>query len=66
MILQVGRAIANLYRAENDPLDTDVLTAEGYALKDGLATVPDTPGLGLKINEARFAASVKPRLDLKL
>jgi len=66
MILQVGRAIANLYRAENDPLDTDVLMAEGYALKDGLATVPDTPGLGLKINEARFAASVKPRLDLKL
>ena len=66
MILQIGRAIPNLYRAENDPLSNDVLVADGYALRDGLAAVPDTPGFGLRINEARFAAQVKPKFDLKL
>ena len=66
MILHVGRAITNLYRAENDPLDTDVVVADGYGLKDGLAAVPDSPGMGFKIDEARFAAKVTPKFDLKL
>jgi L-alanine-DL-glutamate epimerase-like enolase superfamily enzyme len=66
MILHVGRAIPNFYRAENDPLDTDVLLADGYAIKGGLATVPDAPGFGLRIDEAKFAAAVKPLFDLKL
>jgi L-alanine-DL-glutamate epimerase-like enolase superfamily enzyme len=65
MILQVGRAITNLYRAENDPLDTDVLLADGYAIQDGWARVPDGPGTGLRIDEAKFAASIKPKFDLK-
>lgn len=63
--LQIGRAITNYYRAENDPLDSDILIADGYAVKDGLATVPDAPGFGLKLNEAKFAASIKPVFDLK-
>ena len=66
MMLHVGRAIPNFYRAESDPLDNDVLVADGYAIKDGLARVPDAPGFGLKIVEARFAAAIKPRFDLRL
>ena len=66
MILHVGRAIPNFYRAENDPLDTGVLVADGYAIKGGLATVPDAPGFGLRIDDAKFAAGVKPLFDLKL
>ena len=66
MMLHVGRAITNFYRAENDPLDTDVLIADGCIIQDGLARVPDAPGFGLKIDEARFAAAIKPRFDLKL
>ncbi len=44
MQLHVGRAIDNLYRAEHDPLSTPVLIAEGYDRKDGVTTVPATPG----------------------
>jgi hypothetical protein len=28
--------------------------------------VPDAPGFGLKIDEAKFAAGIKPLFDLKL
>jgi len=66
MILHIGRAIANFYRAENDPLDSDVLIADGYVIRDGSATVPDEPGFGLKINGERFASTIKPRFDLRL
>jgi L-alanine-DL-glutamate epimerase-like enolase superfamily enzyme len=66
MILHVGRAITNFYRAENDPLDSDILIADGYSIKNGAAMVPDAPGFGLKIHEERFAASIKPRFDLRL
>jgi len=65
MQLHVGRAITNFYRAEHDPLSNDVLIADGYAIKDGLAAVPDAPGFGLRINETRFAADVKVTFDLK-
>lgn len=65
MQLHVGRAIPNFYRAEHDPLSTSVLIAEGYSRKDGLATVPDAPGMGLEIDEDRFASEVKVRFDLR-
>jgi L-alanine-DL-glutamate epimerase-like enolase superfamily enzyme len=64
MILHIGREIPNFYMAEHDPLDTDVLIAEGYDLENGLATVPATPGFGLALDEERFAAGVNPRFDL--
>jgi len=64
-MLHVGCAIPNFYRAESDPMDNEVLVADGYAIKDGLARVPDAPGFGLKIVEPRFAAAIKPRFDLK-
>jgi L-alanine-DL-glutamate epimerase-like enolase superfamily enzyme len=63
--LQVGRAIPNFYAAENDPLDNDLLIAEGYAIRDGTASVPETPGFGLKLDERKFAAAVRPSFDLK-
>lgn len=66
MILHIGRAVVNFYRAENDPLDSDVLIADGYEIREGSASVPETPGFGLKINEERFASTIKPRFDLKI
>ncbi len=50
---------------EDDPLDCDLLIADGYAIRDGKATVPDAPGFGLKLDEQKFAATIKPRFDLK-
>ncbi|MHC4328180.1 MAG: enolase C-terminal domain-like protein [Planctomycetota bacterium] len=65
MQLQVGRAIGNFYRAEQDPVSTDVIVAEGYTIKDGYASVPAVPGFGLTVNEEKFASDVKVRFDLK-
>ena len=63
--LQVGAATDNFYRAEHDPLSTDVLVAESFSLKEGFATVPPTSGFGLRINEDRFASEVNVKFDLK-
>jgi L-alanine-DL-glutamate epimerase-like enolase superfamily enzyme len=65
MQLHVGRAVTNLYRAEHDPLSTEVLIAEGYERKDGTSSVPTAPGFGLSIDEKKFASDVKVRFDLK-
>ncbi|HEV3024755.1 MAG TPA: mandelate racemase/muconate lactonizing enzyme family protein [Pirellulales bacterium] len=65
MQLHVGRAIANFYRAEHDPLTSDVLVAEGFRIEGGLATVPDVPGCGLAIDEMAFADEAKVLFDLK-
>jgi L-alanine-DL-glutamate epimerase-like enolase superfamily enzyme len=66
MQLHVGRSITNFYRAEHDPLSNEVLIAEGYKIKDGFCSVPESPGFGLKINEDKFAAKVRIRFDLKV
>jgi L-alanine-DL-glutamate epimerase-like enolase superfamily enzyme len=64
MQLHVGRAIDNLYRAEHDPLSTQVLIAEGYDRKDGETTVPAAPGFGISIDEKVFASEAKIRFDV--
>lgn len=63
MQLHVGRAIPNFYRAEHDPLSSNVLIADGYKLRDGLATFPDRAGMGLAIHEPAFAREVSVRFD---
>ena len=65
MQLHIGRAVPNLYLAEQDPLSTPVLIADGYTVKDGLASVPDSPGFGLKLDEEKFSKEVKINFDLK-
>lgn len=66
MQLHIGRAITNLYRAEHDPLSTDVLIADGYQIVDGYCRVPDAPGFGLRIDDDRFRAKAQVNFDLKL
>ncbi|HJT31021.1 MAG TPA: mandelate racemase/muconate lactonizing enzyme family protein [Pirellulales bacterium] len=65
MELHVGRAVSNFYRAEHDPLASSVIVAEGYQIKDGVATVPDAPGFGLSIDEAAFAREAEIRFDVR-
>jgi L-alanine-DL-glutamate epimerase-like enolase superfamily enzyme len=64
MQLHVGRAIANFYMAEHDPLTNDVILARGYEIKDGGCSVPPAPGFGLAVNEAKFRSHAKIRFDL--
>ncbi len=53
-------------RAEHDALSNDVLVAVGSAIDDGVADVPDAPGAGLAIDEARFASEATFRFDVSL
>ena len=64
MQLHVARAITNFYRAEHDPLSTDLLIAEGYKIAGGTCSVPDAPGFGLKVDEEKFR-DAKINFDLK-
>ena len=54
MQVHIGLVVPNFYRAEHDPLKSDVLIADGYQINDGVCSVPDTPGFGLTIDESRF------------
>ena len=54
MQVHMGLVVRNFYRAEHDPLKSDVLIYDGYELKDGSCSVPDAPGFGLAIDESRF------------
>jgi L-alanine-DL-glutamate epimerase-like enolase superfamily enzyme len=65
MQLHVGRAISNFYRAEHDPLSNNVLIADGYNRKDGIATIPATPGFGIEINDEAFAKETTLRFDVR-
>ena len=65
MELHVGRAVSNFYRAEHDPLASDVLVADGYRIEDGMASVAEAPGFGLSIDQAAFAREVEIRFDVK-
>ena len=62
--LHVGRAVSNFYRAEHDPLTSDILVADGYRIEDGACVLPDTPGFGLAIDEGKFTGA-KIHFDLK-
>jgi L-alanine-DL-glutamate epimerase-like enolase superfamily enzyme len=64
--LQVGAAIDNFYRAERDPLSSDLLIADGFTTQDGYTTLPATSGFGLRINEERFASDAKVKFDLRV
>ncbi len=66
MQLHIAKSVKNFYRAENDPLFTPVLVADGYSIKDGLASVPDAPGFGLKLDEEKFGQDIKVNFDLKI
>ncbi|HEV3342737.1 MAG TPA: mandelate racemase/muconate lactonizing enzyme family protein [Pirellulales bacterium] len=65
MELHVGRAVSNFYRAEHDPLASDVIVADGYQIKDGLASLPEAPGFGLSIDEGAFGREAEIRFDVK-
>jgi L-alanine-DL-glutamate epimerase-like enolase superfamily enzyme len=62
--LQIGAAIDNFYCAENDPLSSDLLVADGFVMKDGAITVPNASGFGLRLNEEKFG-EVKVGFELK-
>ena len=62
--LHVGRAATNFYRAEHDPLTSEILIAEGYKIDGGRCSIPDAPGFGLAVREEPFRRA-KINFDLR-
>ena len=51
MGLHVAKAVENVTFAEDDRSTCDAIVAEGYAFANGRYSVPDAPGLGIRVNE---------------
>jgi L-alanine-DL-glutamate epimerase-like enolase superfamily enzyme len=64
MQVHVGLAIPNFYRAEVDPVGSDILIYDDYRIEDGLCSVPDAPGFGLTLDEDKFSR-LRVNFDLK-
>ena len=52
--LQFGKTIPHFLYGEVATLTSDVIDASNYDFTDGTFTVPDTPGLGLELNEGVY------------
>ncbi|HET6883643.1 MAG TPA: enolase C-terminal domain-like protein [Pirellulales bacterium] len=61
----VGRAVTNFYRAEHDPLASNVLVADSYQNDEGMVSVSDAPGFGLSIDDTTFAREAEIRFNMK-
>jgi D-galactarolactone cycloisomerase len=61
MIAVLGRGLANVLIGEQDRSSSDLFDASAFALKDGLMSVPDTPGCGLALREDVFAEEYRPK-----
>jgi len=59
MGLQMARAVNNIPAAEDDRSTCDVLVAEGYQFRGGYYSVPDAPGLGLRVDEKVYQEKCK-------
>ncbi len=58
--LHVAKAIpTKFYSGEQDPLSHPAIITDDYKINGGLATVPNTPGFGLKLDESKLK-DVKP------
>ena len=51
-------ALSRFEFVEWDETDTPGIDASGYAVRDGLVSLPDAPGFGLTLDETRFTQSV--------
>jgi D-galactarolactone cycloisomerase len=50
MGLQIGKAVKSIIAAEDDRSTCDVILAEGYRFSNGYYTLPDEPGMGIRVN----------------
>jgi L-alanine-DL-glutamate epimerase-like enolase superfamily enzyme len=60
-IPQFARGTAHFTTGETDIMTMPGVAADGYALVDGMRTVPDTPGFGLELDDAAFETARRER-----
>jgi L-alanine-DL-glutamate epimerase-like enolase superfamily enzyme len=59
MGLHLSKAVRAVSAAENDRSSCDVVIAEGYEFRDGTYSVPDKPGLSLRVDESLYKMKCK-------
>ncbi|MBI3680540.1 MAG: hypothetical protein HY235_09105 [Acidobacteria bacterium] len=59
MSLHLAKAVRSVAAAEDDRSTCDAIVAEGYAFKGGYYSVPDSPGLGIRVNEEVYRQKYK-------
>lgn len=60
MGLQIAKATPRIPAAEDDRSTYDVVTGEGYEFRAGSYSIPDRPGLSLRVNEQAYELKCKP------
>jgi D-galactarolactone cycloisomerase len=60
MGLQFCKAVPNVAGAEDDRSTCDAIVADGYEFRNGLYTLPDTPGLSIRVDEEVYRLKSKP------
>jgi len=58
-IAQFGRGCPRLAMGEIDTMAMPAVRSDGYRLRDGRLSVPDTPGFGVELDPARFAGALE-------
>jgi D-galactarolactone cycloisomerase len=61
MNLHFAKAVAAAITAEDDRSRCDAIIADGYEFRNGFYTLPKTPGLSLRVNEAVYQTKYKFR-----
>ncbi len=59
MGLHVSKAVKAITAAEDDRSTCDVLIPDGYDFRDGMYSVPEKPGLSLRVDEAAYNMKCK-------
>jgi L-alanine-DL-glutamate epimerase-like enolase superfamily enzyme len=61
MGLQISKAITNAIAAEDDRSTCDVILAEGYRFSNGSYTLPEEPGIGIRVDAKIYAEKCQAR-----
>ncbi len=61
MGLHVAKAVKTVIAAEDDRSTCDAIIPEGYEFRDGGYSVPDAPGLSIRVNEDVYRLKCKPK-----
>lgn len=59
MGLHLAKAVSNVTAAEDDRSTCDLIIAEGYEFRDGTYSVPDKPGMSIRVDEEVYKLKCK-------
>jgi L-alanine-DL-glutamate epimerase-like enolase superfamily enzyme len=59
MGLHLAKAVPNVIAAEDDRSTCDLIVAEGYEFRNGTYSVPERPGLSIRVNEDVYKLKCK-------